>query len=887
MTGSRRDDDVDSAAARPRGDAMGNVPAGERSDPRDDHLPAEGASPLGVLYLPRESARDRAVPSALDAGHGMNVHVVDTRPAVAEALTGGRIDCVVAEGTRPAAARRELVERVHDRRPDLPLIAYAATDGDPQAWFRAGADDYLSRDADTDRRPLLAHRIQRCVAARRAKAASHRFGSAVESAGHPILIANPEGHIEYVNGAFETLLGDDRDSLVGRPLTRLRAPTHDADAYRDCWETVTDGDPWSGELPLGGTDGTLRIDLTATPVRDGDGGVERIVAVGAASDGQGRDDRELERAREKYRSLVDAAPDAVLVADVDTGEIVEANDAAAELLDRPRSGVVGLHQSELHPEGDRERYRRLFATHQRVDETIRSRFDDDPLYVETAAGDHVPVEISADVVELDDRTLLQGHFRDVSGRRDREQKLRSVLDAMSDIAIVYSESGTYEEVLSGREDKLVDSPDALRKSDIYDALPAEQAERIHGAIRQTLETGETRRLEYRLPLDGETRHFEARISPLRTGAYGDECVVFLARDITTRKHREQELRSFRQAVEHAGHVIMITETDGTIEYVNPEFESVTGYSSAEALGRDSSLLSSGEHDDDDCYRNLWETILDGDIWEGELVNERKNGDRYHVEQTIAPITDETGTIERFVAVNTDITDRKQYERQLERERDRLEEFARTVAHDLRNPLSIALGHVDLARQTADGDSALDVSLSALERMERMIEEILTLSKQGETVREPSSVRFEEVVETAWGHVGADVAAASLSMSHSCAKWTLTADESRLRQLLENLLRNAVRHAGPDVAIRVGCLSDRKGFFVADDGPGIEPSERNRIFESGYTSAADGTGFGLAIVRQIADAHGWDITVTDGEAGGGARFEITTTVAYRDRIDDGA
>ena len=812
----------------------------------------------------------------LDGEHGMAVHTVSGRAAVTTALNEQPIDCIVVEGTCP----ENLLEGIDEERSELPVLAYDPSGGNPQRWFRAGADDYLSGSADTERYMLLARRIEQCVASRQAREDFHRFQTAVDGMGLPFLIAGPDGRIEHLNRAFERLFGDGRSDLVGRLITDLPVATAD-----ESWESVTDGDPWEGELVVDGTDETRRIDLRVRSVRDDDGRTERIVATGTEQSASGAADRECDETRRKYRELIDAAPDAIIVADTDTGTIVEANEAATALLGRPRGEIIGMHQSALHPDDDRDRYRHLFDRHQRHDESVRRRFDDDPIHVETAGGDRIPVEINAKVVELDGRTLLQGHFRDISEHRDRERKLRTILDAVPDIAIVYDESGTYENVLSGSDDLLVDSPDALEGSAVHDVLPPEPADRIREAIRETIETGETQNLEYRLPIDGDTHHFSARISPLRIEGTESERVLFLARETTVRKRREQDLRSFRQAVEQAGHAIMITDTDGAIEYVNPEFESVTGYTKAEVIGATPAILNSGEHDEK-YYQDLWKTILDGEIWEGELINQRKNGERYHVEQTIAPISDESGTIERFVAVNTDITERKQYEYQLERERDRLEEFAQTVAHDLRNPLSVALGHVELARQDGENvDSDLDRALSALERMGTMIEEVLTLSKQGETVREPEPVPLDRVVGMAWD--SADTAAATRWMDEELHGWTLSADELRLRQLLENLFGNAVNHAGPDVTIRIGRLSDREGFFVEDDGPGIEPNVRTRIFESGFTSADDGTGFGLAIVKQIVEAHGWAIDVTDAEDNsGGARFEITTeTAAYHDHAVD--
>jgi PAS domain S-box-containing protein len=396
--------------------------------------------------------------------------------------------------------------------------------------------------------------------------------------------------------------------------------------------------------------------------------------------------------------------------------------------------------------------------------------------------------------------------------------------------------------------------------------------------------------------DDSPRSMRLTANPVRDDTGDVQCVVALVDDVTEHKQRERDRRMFREAVEHAGHVVMLTDVDGTIEYVNPAFEATTGYSAAEAVGKRPSILKSGEHDDE-FYRDLWETILSGDVWRGELTNRRKNGDHYQIAQTVAPIRDGDGDIDGFVAVNTDITDKKRYESQLERERDRLEEFAKTVAHDLRNPLAIALGHAELARgRTREPDIAddLETSLTALERIDTIVDEVLTLSRQGETIRDPERVPLDQVVETAWSHT--DTAAATLEVGSGVADYAVRADETRLRELLGNLFRNSVEHgsasadanarqdrvehAERDVTVRVGRLDDGDGFYVEDDGPGLPANDYSRVFESGFTTSDDGTGFGLAIVKQIVDAHDWTITATDPPSGDdGARFEIRTSVTH--------
>jgi len=204
-------------------------------------------------------------------------------------------------------------------------------------------------------------------------------------------------------------------------------------------------------------------------------------------------------------------------------------------------------------------------------------------------------------------------------------------------------------------------------------------------------------------------------------------------------------------------------------------------------------------------------------------------------------------------------------RLLERQNERLEEFTSIVSHDLRNPLSVAQGWIELARSENDAVE-LESAATALGDMEQLIEDLLSLAKQGRTVGETEPVSLAAVAEDAWRNVDAEPATLDAEAIE------LDADPDRLRQLLENLFKNAVEHGGPSVSVRAGPLSDAPGFFVSDDGRGIPADDRERIFEVGYTDHEDGTGFGLSIVRRIADAHGWSTRATESESGG-ARFEF--------------
>ncbi|GGL45309.1 hypothetical protein GCM10009037_30930 [Halarchaeum grantii] len=230
------------------------------------------------------------------------------------------------------------------------------------------------------------------------------------------------------------------------------------------------------------------------------------------------------------------------------------------------------------------------------------------------------------------------------------------------------------------------------------------------------------------------------------------------------------------------------------------------------------------------------------------------------------------SLARILAANINTAlERAEREAQLMEQNERLERFASVISHDLQNPLTVAQGYLDLGR--AGDDEAFGRVESALERMDQLVDELSTLARQGEEINSLTKVNLATAARVAWEHVA--TADADLQVKSSCE---FQADQNRLQQLLENLFTNAITHGGDDITAFVESTED--GFAVEDTGPGIEPADRDQIFESGYTSAADGSGLGLTIVKEIADAHNWSISITEGRDGG-ARFEV----AVDDRMHD--
>jgi PAS domain S-box-containing protein len=328
-----------------------------------------------------------------------------------------------------------------------------------------------------------------------------------------------------------------------------------------------------------------------------------------------------------------------------------------------------------------------------------------------------------------------------------------------------------------------------------------------------------------------------------------------------------------------------------VRAVNDAFVDVFGYERTEILGRDIDeyIVPTDPDDGSDLASEAAafnQKLLSGERVRHECQRQTVDGLREFLLK-IVPLKRDRRNVAGY-AIYTDITEQKRRERTLARENERLEEFASVVSHDLRNPLGIARGHLELARETGR-EASFEMADAALERMDGLIEDVLTLARQGQVVGDAEEVDAVAVARTAWNTV--DTPEARLRTEGPI---TVVADTSRLRELFENLFRNAVEHGRPDRSCADGVVTEGgssedgesraltvsveptpNGFAVVDDGRGVPESDREALFEPGHSGSESGTGFGLAIVRRIAESHGWSISLAESEPGEGARFEIRT------------
>jgi PAS domain S-box-containing protein len=371
-------------------------------------------------------------------------------------------------------------------------------------------------------------------------------------------------------------------------------------------------------------------------------------------------------------------------------------------------------------------------------------------------------------------------------------------------------------------------------------------------------------------------------------------VTGLVLDISERVQLEAALRAERDRLDailtSVGDAVLVTAADGTIEYVNPAWERMTGYTAAETLGNTPRIHKSGEQSDQ-VYADLWRTILAGETWHGEMINRRKDGSHYDAALTITPIIDATGIVINFVGVQYDISALK--------ELDRLKsQFVSDVSHELRTPLTNILLYLDLLASTDDRQKTaryLATLARESDRLAHLIDDLLSLSRleSGSTPFEPAPVDINRLLGSLAGDRLSLAASQGLEIRLDCMKRAPRAkgDERLLTQVFTNLLTNAMNYTQQGGRITLGTrLEHQDGedwlvTSVEDTGLGIPLDEQPMIFRRFFRGLASeatgsrGTGLGLAICKQIADRHGGRITVeSEGVPGRGTRFTLWLPIA---------
>jgi PAS domain S-box-containing protein len=862
---------------------------------------------VAATLLEREDER-LAVTTATSAREGL------------DRLAETAFDCIVSDYDMPGRTGIEFLEAVRDVDPDVPFILFTGKGSEDIASdaISAGVSDYLRKGAGDERYRLLANRIENLVdrshAERRLETRAEQQHRLAELGQEALAGESLETLFEQAVTALTETLGveyakvleyrPERDDLL------LRAGVGWRDGLVGEATVGIDDDSQAG-YTLGSTEPVVVEDLRTEsrfrgpPLLTDHGVVSGLsVLVGSPDDPWGvlgahttervrfTDDAvdfvrtvanilgaaiEKRAATRKREEVFGRISDAFFALD-EEWRFSYLNDEANALINPEDRTLEGKYVWDEFPAATERAFKPMYERAMYEQETV-------------SFEEYYPEPLNAwfEVRAYPSETGLSVYFRDVTERRRSQAELERALDLLERTERIADVGGWEIDP---------ETMDVFWTENLFDILgiegdeepPIEEAREVYHeddrpvverAVEIALDDGESFDIEARIRQPGgEVRWLHVQGVP----AVDDGDVVALrgaVQDITEQKEHERELRRAREEYEELldgmNDSVWVIGTDGEFLAMNDTAVEVTGYSWSE-------LRSMTPHDldadlDPDEITALIERMPADEMQVVETVHETKGGESVPVEISSSLITYREEPA--ILSIARDISERKDREKRLER-------FASIVSHDLRNPLNVAEGHRRLASEECDSESLERIG-DAHDRMFTLIDDLLTLARDGEDVSDTEPVDLEALVEGCWRNVSTDGATMRLDADAS-----IRADRSRLAQLFENLFRNAVEHGStsprsqaPDdavehsttddvgvgdagaVTVTVGLLDD--GFYVADDGPGVPAERRAVVFEEGH-STGDGTGFGLNIVEQIADGHGWTVDLTE-SADGGARFEV--------------
>ncbi len=607
----------------------------------------------------------------------------------------------------------------------------------------------------------------------------------------------------------------------------------------------------------------------------------------------------MREGEDKCCTLVNEINDGLFAVDAQ-GVVTFANRALARIhgVESPEQ-LIGRNFLEFIAPIDLNRVKELFV---RAVETGASAETIETQIVRSD-GETAFVEVKPVPILEDGRIVgLQGVLRDVTERKRSELALRKMYDLLvavmdaspAGITILDREgnvrlwSPAAERIFGWRKEEILGGP--------LLTVPPDKREECQ-ALRERALAGESiAGVEVvRRKKDGSPVDLSLWTAPLCNEGGGISGIVGIMVDITERKQVEGRIRLQAAALESAANGIIITDRHGTIRWVNPAFTRLTGYTAEEAIGRNPSILGSGQHDQA-FYHNLWETVLSGRVWQGEIVNRRKDGSLYTEEQTITPVRDEHGDISHFIAIKQDSTGRRHLEDQL-RQAQKLEAvglLAGGIAHDFNNHLNGIIGFAELALGGISPASKAHHYLSRVPQIGRqaadLVSQMLSFARKTPLHRKPLDLNslLQETVGMLRRTLPETIA---IKPEPTDEPLTVNADGALVQQILLNLATNA-RDAMPyggtltlrltPITLIEASLGEhperRAGVFacltVADTGAGIPAAIRDRIFEPFFTTkeVGQGTGLGLASVYGIAQQHeGWiEVETAEGQ---GSAFHV--------------
>ncbi len=731
-----------------------------------------------------------------------------------------------------------------------------------------------------------------------------KYRNLVENSAVGVFRSTVQGKILYVNYAIVSMLEFESSGelIMQGSFTRYRYPGQREEILR---QLRSSGRVEGFEASLLTKSGNERIV------------VFNIVITGDVMDGTLIDVTERKKAEiklqeneEKYRGLVENSPDAIAI--YCDGKVVFVNNQCAQLLRVDSTDqLIGRAVIEfVHPDSRKnviERMEQIAAGRVALPSEEEKFIRGD--------GTVVDVEVKAIPTMYENRPAVQIIVRDITERRRIESALRESEEVFnqlmehSPIYVFFKDENIRTTRLSRNFESMIGLPSSeMIGKNMFELFPSDLARSMVEDDKKILEAG--KKIEVEEELNG--RKYLTIKFPIKIRDKAPYLAGFTI-DITDRKNAEEKLNQLSQAIEQSPVSIIITDTQGSIEYVNPKFVEVTGYSALEAMGTVPNILRP------DCmtreeHESMWGTVRSGRAWFGEVQNTRKDGTQYWESVKITPIINAQGGISHFLTVMEDITERRRNEqiiRDVQR-RESIGVLAGGIAHDFNNLLSVMMGNISLAQSRIDPDHPamknIDRAKAAMDRAATLTKQMLAYSGKGKF-----QVRDIDLVALVQEHINFfEVSLAKnvrLVSNLSPSSVFIKGDPAQIEQIVMNLIINggeAIENKQGIVSISVSAVSLNReelsaysmlpntkleqGSYallkVTDNGSGMNKETREKIFEPFFTTKFVGRGLGLSAVLGIIRGNDGGIAIESTE-GKGTTFSVILPLIHSSVPDQNA
>lgn len=749
-----------------------------------------------------------------------------------------------------------------------------------------------------------------------------RFRQISEHTGSVIWEVDQTGLYTYMGPIAKRVFGYDPEEIVGKKYFWDIFPENQREELKKegLKHIQESAELLDWENPIQRKDGNvIWVSSFGAAIRDEKG--EIIGYRGADYDISSR--KIAEEEMRKFRIISDQASYGTVITEFETRKITYCNEAFAKMHGYEIHELIGKRIFDLHTSEQLEFYlKNIYPEYERnkeysIKEFGRKRKDGSTFPGLATAKlfydkDGIPLFNAATVIDITDKKIIEEQIR------EQNLRFKAIVDAIPDLLYIMDEDGNYLEYFSSNLEKFIGDFNYLVGKNLKEIFSTADSDLHLGKIKAALAENKIQTYEYPGMVGFEDRFFESRIVPMTQTK-----VLRFVREITERKKSESEIRKLNLAIEQSPVAIIITDLKGNLEYMNPAFHKMTGYSHEELIGKPIGMIKSGLTERK-VYLDLWQTINSGKTWHNEWQNKKKSGELFWENISITPIHNHEGKIKNFLAVKQDITERKKYEeeivslnvnleeriiqrtKELEKTNKELEsarieadsanqaksEFLSRMSHELRTPMNSILGFaqlMELTELTTSQKKSLEYILKSGSHLLQLINEVLEIAKieSGKISISLEPIDLIHTIEDVISSVSPFASGKKVDVyfpQDGIKSCFVLADLQRLKQILINLLNNAIKYnqENGDVLIFLEIVPKDNGsqftrINIQDNGIGIAEENIPKLFKpferaGNDNSLIEGTGLGLSVVEKLTVLMGGTLGV-ESSLGTGSKFWI--------------